>query len=388
MKFIDEATIKLYAGDGGNGVATFRREKYEPMGGPSGGDGGRGASIHIEADRNINTLVDFRFVRVFRGQRGENGRSAECYGAKGEDMILRVPVGTVISDKASGQLLVDLSEHGQRAQMAKGGNGGLGNVHFKSSMNRAPRTCTKGEPGEEFELYLELKVLADVGLLGMPNAGKSTFIRSVSAAKPKVADYPFTTLHPNLGVVRVDTSRSFVIADIPGIIEGAAEGAGLGHQFLRHLARTNLLLHLVDVAPFDDAVDPVHEAKAIVEELRKYDEALYNKPRWLVLNKIDMLQDSAGTIKKFVKDYGWKGRVFSISAISGMGCKELTYAMMEYLEEVRRENQEREAIEQEAQKAQAIIAKQLRVEAHNAKLEQAEERKSAASSSSIEQAPE
>lgn len=375
MKFIDEATIKLYAGDGGNGVATFRREKYEPMGGPSGGDGGRGASIYIEADRNINTLVDFRFVRVFRGQRGENGRSAECYGAKGEDMILRVPVGTVISDKASGQLLVDLSEHGQRAQMAKGGNGGLGNVHFKSSMNRAPRTCTKGDPGEEFELYLELKVLADVGLLGMPNAGKSTFIRSVSAAKPKVADYPFTTLHPNLGVVRVDTNRSFVIADIPGIIEGAAEGAGLGHQFLRHLARTNLLLHLVDVAPFDDAVDPVHEAKAIVEELRKYDEELYNKPRWLVLNKIDMLQDSADTIKKFVKDYGWKGRVFSISAISGMGCKELTYAMMEYLEGVRRENQAREAIEQEAQKAQAIIAKQLRVEAHNAKLEQAEARK-------------
>ncbi len=385
MKFIDEATIKLYAGDGGNGVATFRREKYEPMGGPSGGDGGRGASIFIEADRNINTLVDFRYVRVFRGQRGENGRSAECYGAKGEDMILRVPVGTVISDKSSGQLLVDLSEHGQRAQMAKGGNGGLGNVHFKSSMNRAPRTCTKGEPGEEFELYLELKVLADVGLLGMPNAGKSTFIRSVSAAKPKVADYPFTTLHPNLGVVRVDTNRSFVIADIPGIIEGAAEGAGLGHQFLRHLARTNLLLHLVDVAPFDEAVDPVHEATAIVEELRKYDEELYNKPRWLILNKIDMLQDSAETINKFVKDYGWKGRVFSISAISGMGCKELTYAMMDYLEEVRRENQEREATEQDAQKAQAIIAKQLRVEAHSAKLEQAEARKLAASGSNIEQ---
>ena len=379
MKFIDEATIKLYAGDGGNGVASFRREKYEPMGGPSGGDGGRGASIYIEADRNINTLVDFRFIRVFRGQRGENGRSAECYGAKGEDMILRVPVGTVISDKASGQMLVDLSEHGQRAQMAKGGTGGLGNVHFKSSMNRAPRTCTKGELGEEFELYLELKVLADVGLLGMPNAGKSTFIRSVSAAKPKVADYPFTTLHPNLGVVRVDTNRSFVIADIPGIIEGAAEGAGLGHQFLRHLARTNLLLHLVDVAPFDDAVDPVHEAKAIVEELRKYDEELYNKPRWLVLNKIDMLQDSAEVIAKFVKDYGWKGRVFSISAISGMGCKELVYAMMEHLEAVRRDNQEREAVEQEAQKAEAIIAKQLRVEAHNAKLEQAEARKHEAS---------
>jgi GTP-binding protein len=333
MKFIDEATIKVYAGDGGNGVATFRREKYEPMGGPSGGDGGRGGSITIIADRNINTLVDYRYTRTFRAQRGENGRSAECYGAKGDDMILRVPVGTVISDKATEQMLVDLSEHGQSAQMAAGGKGGLGNVHFKSSLNRAPRQCTKGDPGEEFELYLELKVLADVGLLGMPNAGKSTFIRSVSAAKPKVADYPFTTLHPNLGVVRVDTERSFVIADIPGIIEGAAEGAGLGHQFLRHLQRTSLLLHLVDIAPFDESVDPVHEAKAIVEELRKYDEALYEKPRWLVLNKIDMLADSEQVVKQFVKDYGWKGRVFAISAISGIGCKELTYAIMQHIDE-------------------------------------------------------
>ena len=359
MKFIDEATIKIYAGDGGNGVATFRREKYEPLGGPSGGDGGngvatfrrekyeplggpsggdggRGGSIYMEADRNINTLVDYRYSRVFRAQRGENGRSAECYGAKGEEMLLRVPVGTVISDKASGQMLVDLSEHGQRAQMAAGGKGGLGNVHFKSSLNRAPRQCTKGDPGEEIELYLELKVLADVGLLGMPNAGKSTYIRSVSAAKPKVADYPFTTLHPNLGVVRVDTERSFVIADIPGIIEGAAEGAGLGHQFLRHLQRTSLLLHLVDIAPFDEAVDPVHEAKAIVEELRKYDQALYEKPRWLVLNKLDMVQDADQVVKQFVKDYGWKGPVFAISAISGAGCKELTYAIMAHIEEAKR----------------------------------------------------
>lgn len=346
MKFIDEATIKIYAGDGGNGVATFRREKYEPMGGPSGGDGGRGGSIVIEADRNINTLVDYRYTRSFRAQRGENGRSAECYGAKGEDMILRVPVGTVISDKSSGQMLVDLSEHGQRARMAKGGNGGLGNVHFKSSINRAPRQCTQGEPGEELELYLELKVLADVGLLGMPNAGKSTFIRSVSAAKPKVADYPFTTLHPNLGVVRVDAERSFVIADIPGIIEGAAEGAGLGHQFLRHLARTSLLLHLVDIAPFDEAVDPVHEAKAIVEELRKYDEALYNKPRWLVLNKIDMLPNADDVVKAFVKNYGWEGPVFAISAISGMGCKELIYAIMQHIDE-NRDAAHQEAIAQE-----------------------------------------
>lgn len=357
MKFIDEATIKIFAGDGGNGVATFRREKYEPMGGPSGGDGGRGGSIIIEADRNINTLVDYRYTRSFRAQRGENGRSAECYGAKGEDMILRVPVGTVISDKSSGQMLVDLSEHGQRALMAKGGNGGLGNVHFKSSMNRAPRQCTKGEPGEEFELYLELKVLADVGLLGMPNAGKSTFIRSVSAAKPKVADYPFTTLHPNLGVVRVDAERSFVIADIPGIIEGAAEGAGLGHQFLRHLARTSLLLHLVDVAPFDESVDPVHEAKAIVEELRKYDESLYNKPRWLVLNKIDMLEDADAVAQAFVKDYGWEGRVFTISAISGMGCKELTYAIMQHIEDSRAaENQALQNVESQNPESKNEVA--------------------------------
>jgi GTPase len=272
-------------------------------------------------------------------------------------------------------VLVDLAEHGQRAMMAKGGNGGLGNVHFKSSMNRAPRQCTKGELGEEFELYLELKVLADVGLLGMPNAGKSTFIRSVSAAKPKVADYPFTTLAPNLGVVRVDANRSFVIADIPGIIEGAAEGAGLGHQFLRHLARTNLLLHLVDIAPFDDAIDPVSEAKAIVEELRKYDEALYNKPRWLVLNKIDMLQDREQVVADFVRDFGWDGRVFSISAISGAGCKELTYAMMEHLEEVRIAIQEADDAAVAQQKADDIEAKQARIEAHQAKLAAAEARK-------------
>lgn len=338
MKFIDEATIKVYAGDGGNGVATFRREKYEPMGGPSGGDGGRGGSIYAVADRNINTLVDYRYTRVFRGQRGENGRSAGCYGAQGEDMYLRVPVGTVISDKATEQVIADLAEHDQKALLAKAGKGGLGNIHFKSSINRAPRQCTKGEPGEEFELYLELKVLADVGLLGMPNAGKSTFIRSVSAAKPKVADYPFTTLHPNLGVVRVDANRSFVIADVPGLIEGAAEGAGLGHQFLRHLSRTSLLLHLVDIAPFDEGTDPVHEARAIVEELKKYDEELYNKPRWLVLNKVDMLSDTQQHVQKFVREFGWQGRVFAISALSGIGTKELTYAIMEHLESAKEES--------------------------------------------------
>ena len=334
MKFIDEARIEVIAGQGGAGSASMRREKFIEFGGPDGGDGGKGGSIFAIADRNINTLVDYRYTRSFRAQRGENGRGSDCYGAGGEDMILRVPVGTVISDKASGQLLVDLADHGQRAMLAKGGKGGLGNIHFKSSMNRSPRQCTKGEPGEEIELYLELKVLADVGLLGMPNAGKSTFIRSVSAAKPKVADYPFTTLHPNLGVVRVDTNRSFVIADIPGLIEGAAEGAGLGHQFLRHLARTRLLLHIVDLAPFDEMVDPVAEAKAIVEELRKYDEELYNKPRWLILNKVDMLENSSEKVAEFVKAYGWKGPCYAISAISGAGCKELVYAIMDHVEAV------------------------------------------------------
>ena len=333
MKFIDEATIKIYAGDGGNGVATFRREKYEPMGGPSGGDGGRGGSVFFEADQNLNTLVDYRYTRTLKAQRGENGRSAECYGAKGEDLILKVPVGTVISDKATGESYADLSQHGDRALLAKGGKGGLGNIHFKSSINRAPRQCTKGEPGEEFELYLELKVLADVGLLGMPNAGKSTFIRSVSAAKPKVADHPFTTLHPNLGVVRVGENQSFVIADIPGLIEGASEGAGLGHQFLRHLARTTLLLHLVDIAPFDPAINPVDEARAIVNELKKYDEVLYQKPRWLILNKIDMIEDVADKVKTFIKSFGWTGPVYSISAIKGIGCKELTYDIMTFIEE-------------------------------------------------------
>lgn len=372
MKFIDEATIKLFAGDGGNGVATFRREKYEPMGGPNGGDGGHGGSIYIEADRNINTLVDYRYTRSFRAQRGENGRGSDCYGAGGEDMILRVPVGTVISDKASGQMLVDLAEHGQRAMLAKGGKGGLGNIHFKSSMNRSPRQCTKGDPGEEIELYLELKVLADVGLLGMPNAGKSTFIRSVSAAKPKVADYPFTTLHPNLGVVRVDTNRSFVIADIPGLIEGAAEGAGLGHQFLRHLARTRLLLHIVDLAPFDEAVNPVAEAKAIVEELRKYDEALYDKPRWLILNKVDMLENSAEKVAKFVKEYGWTGKTFAISAINGVGCKELVFAIMEHVEAVNAQEREAEEAEQARLAAEKLAHKEAARLRHAEKMQKSE----------------
>ena len=268
MKFIDEATIRVFAGDGGNGIATFRREKYEPMGGPNGGDGGKGGSIYFESDENVNTLIDYRFVKNYRAIRGENGGSAECYGAKGDDLLLKVPLGTVITEKQSGRVLADFEGHGDKLLVAQGGKGGLGNVHFKSSTNRSPRQCTQGEPGEEFELYLELKVLADVGLLGMPNAGKSSFIRSVSAAKPKVADYPFTTLEPNLGVVRVDHQKSFVIADIPGLIEGAADGHGLGHQFLRHLDRTKLLLHILDIAPFDTSVNPVDEAIAIIGELK------------------------------------------------------------------------------------------------------------------------
>ncbi len=289
MKYIDEAIIQVIAGKGGDGAASFRREKYIPKGGPSGGDGGRGGSIFAIADRNINTLVDYRFARIHRAKNGENGRGSDCYGKGAEDIILRMPVGTVITNAATGESVADLQHDGQEVLLARGGTGGLGNLHFKSSTNRAPRQFTQGEPGEEFELKLELKVLADVGLLGMPNAGKSTLIRAVSAARPKVADYPFTTLHPNLGMVRVDQNRSFVMADIPGLIEGAAEGAGLGHRFLKHLARTRLLLHVVDMAPMDQAIDPVRDAKAIVDELRKYDEALYEKPRWLVLNKVDLL---------------------------------------------------------------------------------------------------
>lgn len=344
MKFIDEAKIQVKAGDGGNGAASFRREKYIPKGGPDGGDGGRGGSIYAIADRNINTLVEYRFTRNHRAQRGGNGRGSDCYGKGGDDLLLRMPVGTVITDLANGQVVADLAVDGQKALIAKGGQGGLGNLHFKSSTNRAPRQCTPGEEGEERELALELKVLADVGLLGMPNAGKSTFIRAVSAAKPKVADYPFTTLHPNLGVVRVDHDHSFVIADIPGLIEGAAEGAGLGHQFLRHLARTRLLLHLVDIAPLDELADPVREARAIVDELRKYDENLYRKPRWLVLNKMDMVAEDErdARLRQFLSEFGWEGRSFIISALTGEGCKELTYAIMEHLAQTRLPEEEPE----------------------------------------------
>src|SRR6187399_938612 len=283
MKFIDEAKIEVHAGKGGDGAATFRREKYIRYGGPNGGDGGRGGSIWVRADRNVNTLIDYRFARIHRAQNGVRGGSQDCNGRAGEDLELRVPVGTVIRDEESAALVADLATDGERALLARGGKGGLGNVHFKSSINRAPRQFTKGEAGESRNLALELRVLADVGLLGLPNAGKSSLIRAVSSARPKVADYPFTTLNPSLGVVRTDEGRSFVLADIPGLIEGAAEGAGLGIRFLRHLARTRLLLHVVDLAPLDPDADPVRDAKAIAGELKKFDAALAKKPRWLVL---------------------------------------------------------------------------------------------------------
>ena len=335
MKFIDEAMIEVLAGDGGNGAVSFRREKYIPRGGPDGGDGGRGGSIFAIADRNINTLIDYRYARIHRAKRGENGRGADQYGRGADDVILRMPVGTVITDADTGEGIADLDRDGARALVAKGGQGGLGNLHFKSSVNRAPRQATPGEPGEKRRLRLELKVLADVGLLGLPNAGKSTLIRAISAARPKVADYPFTTLAPQLGVVRTDEGRSFVVADIPGLIEGAAEGAGLGHQFLRHLQRTRLLLHLVDVAPLDPDANPVADAHAIVEELRKYDPALHRKPRWLVLNKLDLLPENEreARAKAFVKEYRWKGPWFGISAIDGKGCRELILAIQQWLDE-------------------------------------------------------
>lgn len=335
MKFIDEAKIQVTAGKGGDGVASFRRERFIPKGGPDGGDGGNGGSIFAISDRNINTLVDYRFARLHRAKNGKNGRGSDQYGKGAEDIVLRVPIGTIISNIDSGEIIADLEQNQQKVLLAKGGAGGIGNLHFKSSTNRTPRQFTHGEQGENFELKLELKVLADVGLLGIPNAGKSTLIRAVSAARPKVADYPFTTLHPNLGMVRVDHNRSFVMADIPGLIKNSADGAGLGHQFLKHLTRTRLLLHVVDIAPLGSETDPIEDAKSIVLELKKYDEALYRKPRWLIINKTDMLPDESEKeiYAKFINNLGWSGKIFSISALTGKGCKQLIYAIMEYLEQ-------------------------------------------------------
>lgn len=341
MKFVDEAYIDIAAGDGGNGCVSFRHEKYKEFGGPNGGDGGRGGHVFAVADSNLNTLVDFRYARRHEAKRGEHGMGSDMFGAAGADITLRVPVGTIFSDAETGEVLYELLTPGEVVTIAKGGDGGFGNMRFKSAINRAPRQKTPGWPGERKSLKLELKVLADVGLLGMPNAGKSTLIAAVSNARPKIADYPFTTLHPNLGVVRVGPEQSFVIADIPGLIEGASEGAGLGHLFLRHLQRTRLLLHVVDMAPFDETVDPVAQAKAIVGELKKYDAALHDKPRWLVLNKLDMIpaEERAARVKDFVKRFKWKGPVFEISALTREGCEPLIKTIFQHVQaEQRAEN--------------------------------------------------
>jgi GTP-binding protein len=329
MKFVDEAFIDISAGDGGNGCVSFRHEKYKEFGGPNGGDGGRGGHVFAVADSNLNTLVDFRYSRRHEAKRGEHGMGSDMFGAAGDDIVLKMPVGTIISDVETGEVLFELLKEGEVITIAKGGDGGFGNMRFKSAINRAPRQKTPGWPGEKRSVKLELKVLADVGLLGMPNAGKSTLISAISNARPRIADYPFTTLHPNLGVVRVGPEQSFVVADLPGLIEGASDGAGLGHLFLRHLQRTRLLLHVIDMAPFDDNIDPVAQAKAIVGELKKYDAALYEKPRWLVLNKLDMVptEERAARVKDVVKRLRFKGPVFEISALTREGCEHLVQAV-------------------------------------------------------------
>ena len=333
MKFVDEAYIDIAAGDGGNGCVSFRHEKYKEFGGPNGGDGGRGGHVYAVADSNLNTLVDFRFSRRHEAKRGQHGMGSDMFGAAGDDVTLKMPVGTIMTDAETGEVLLELLKAGDVVTIAKGGDGGFGNMRFKSAINRAPRQKTPGWPGEKFSLKLELKVLADVGLLGMPNAGKSTLITAISNARPKIADYPFTTLHPNLGVVRVGPEQSFVVADVPGLIEGASEGAGLGHLFLRHLQRTRLLLHIVDVAPFDEGVDPVAQAKAIVAELKKYDAGLFNKPRWLVLNKLDMVpaEKREAVVKDFVKRFKYKGPVFQISALTREGCEPLIKSIYQHI---------------------------------------------------------
>ena len=339
MKFVDEARIEVQGGKGGNGAASFRREKFIPKGGPDGGDGGRGGSVWAVADRNINTLVDYQYTRKYFAPNGENGRGADCYGAGGKDIVLRMPVGTVIRDTDTGEVVADLNAHGVKALLAQGGKGGLGNLHFKSSVNRAPKQFTPGEPGQYRSLELELKVLADVGLLGHPNAGKSTFITAVSNARPKIADYPFTTLHPHLGVVRVGPEQSFVVADVPGLIEGAAEGAGLGHLFLRHLSRTKVLLHVIDAAPLDEEADPVAQAKALAEELEKYDPELAAKPRWIVLNKMDLVpeEERAALVEHWRSAFAKEGEpVFAISAEAREGVDALVKALAQKIDEDRR----------------------------------------------------
>lgn len=333
MKFVDEAKILVIAGDGGNGCVSFRREKYIPKGGPDGGDGGDGGDVHLLADENLNTLIDYRFETIFRAERGQNGQSRDCTGKRGQDNTIKVPVGTRIRDFSTSEIVGDMTRHGQRLMVAKGGFHGLGNTRFKSSVNRAPRQKTMGTKGETRELLLELMLLADVGMLGMPNAGKSTFIRSVSAAKPKVADYPFTTLVPSLGVVRVDSEQSFVIADIPGLIAGAAEGAGLGIRFLKHLERCTILLHLIDICPIDGS-DPVENVKIIDAELEKYSEKLAQKPRWLVFNKVDLLttEEANDRAKAIIETLKWQDKYYQISAVNQLGIKALCWDIMTFMQ--------------------------------------------------------
>jgi GTP-binding protein len=344
MKFVDEAKIKVMAGAGGNGCLSFRREKFIPFGGPDGGDGGDGGDVYLLADTQVNTLIDFRYQRHFKAERGEHGRGRLCSGARGQDLVIKVPVGTEAWDDDTNELIGDLTEAGQKLMVAKGGWHGLGNARYKSSINRAPRQTSDGTPGEERNLRLEMKLLADVGLLGLPNAGKSTFISQVSAAQPKVADYPFTTLYPNLGVVTLKDVRSFVIADVPGLVEGAAEGAGLGIQFLRHLTRTRLLLHLVDMAPVDVDQDPVESVKTINRELERYSEALGSQDQWLVLNKMDLVpEDIREELSREVIDrLGWQGKVYQISGQTGEGCDQLCEDVMAYLEHSREQEQSAE----------------------------------------------
>ncbi|MGF1757981.1 Obg family GTPase CgtA [Photobacterium sagamiensis] len=348
MKFVDEAVIRVDAGDGGNGTVSFRTEKYVPRGGPDGGDGGDGGDVYLLADENVNTLIDYRFERFHSAPRGENGRGGNCTGKRGEDCILRVPVGTRAVDEETGEIIADLTQHGMKIMAAKGGFHGLGNTRYKSSVNRAPRQKSMGTKGEIRHLRLELLLLADVGMLGLPNAGKSTFIRAVSAATPKVADYPFTTLVPSLGVVRVDSDRSFVVADIPGLIEGAADGAGLGIRFLKHLERCRILLHMIDLLPADGS-DPVENAFTILNELDKYSEKLANKPRWIIFNKVDLLseEDAQAKIDEILGALAWEGDYYSISGLNRMGTKELTYDLMAFIEQLPKVTFEEEAVEKE-----------------------------------------
>ncbi len=337
MKFVDEASITVEAGDGGNGAASFRREKYIPEGGPDGGDGGDGGSVYLLSDSGLNTLVDFRHMRRHRAERGQNGMGRNCTGRSGEDIYVRVPVGTRVIDEETQEAIGELLKHGEELLVAKGGFHGIGNARFKSSTNRTPRQFTHGTEGERRQLHLELILLADVGLLGMPNAGKSSFITKVSSARPKVADYPFTTLYPNLGVVSVGASRSFVVADIPGVIEGASEGAGLGIQFLKHLDRTRLLLHLVDIAPMDEAADPADEVRKIAAELQNYSPELAERERWLVINKVDLLtpEETKSRREQLLAELSWSGPVYTISAATGEGTGKLVYALMDHLEQLR-----------------------------------------------------